>query len=143
MIEDCEQEKVPLKSEIEYIRNYIAFQKMKSAEEQNIRFDFSGADGETFIAPLLFIPLIENSFKYSRIEDLRKAFIRINLKTAGDELHFQIRNSMPAGTKTPPGAGTGLRNVRQRLEIIYPKKHSLDIEDGETEFGIHLRLVFK
>jgi LytS/YehU family sensor histidine kinase len=42
-----------------------------------------------------------------------------------------------------PGAGTGLKNVRQRLEIIYPEKHGLDIEDRGTEFGVHLRLALQ
>jgi hypothetical protein len=143
VIEECEQEKVPLRSEIEYIQNYIAFQKMKSPEEQDIGFDCSGADPNVLIAPMLFNPLIENSFKYSKIAETRKAFIRIGLKTDGNELHFRILNSVPDGTRMQPGAGTGLKNVRQRLEIIYPEKHGLDIEDRGTEFGVHLRLALQ
>ena len=143
VIEECEQEKVPLRSEIEYIQNYIAFQKMKSPEEQDIGFDCSGADPNVLIAPMLFNPLIENSFKYSKIAETRKALIRIGLKTDGDELHFRILNSVPDGTRMQPGAGTGLKNVRQRLEIIYPEKHGLDIEDRGTEFGVHLRLALQ
>jgi len=92
---------------------------------------------------MLFNPLIENSFKYSKIAESRKAFIRIVLKTDGNEIVFEISNSVPAGARINPGAGTGLKNVRQRLEIICPEKYSLDIEDQGIEFGVHLRLALR
>ena len=141
VIEDCEQEKVSLASEIEYIQNYIAFQKMKSAEEQNIVFNYPENQEHILIAPMIFIPLIENSFKYSKVEELPDAFININLNLNQGELHFQICNSVPVSGKTPPGPGTGLNNVRQRLNIIYPQKHNLEIRDGQNDFSVQLTLV--
>ncbi|MBN1154416.1 sensor histidine kinase [candidate division KSB1 bacterium] len=143
VIEDCESERVTLKSEIEYIENYIAFQQMKSPEEQRITFDYSRADHDSLIPPMLFIPFIENSFKYSKIEECQDAFIDIVLTSDQDEIAFDIRNSIANSIKQQPGAGTGIDNVKKRLEIIFPQKHSLTIDHEKNEFYVHLRLFLK
>ncbi|MBN2007981.1 histidine kinase [candidate division KSB1 bacterium] len=143
VIEECEQEKVSLKSEIKYIENYIAFQQMKSPGEQNIVFDYEQADCDAFIPPMLFIPFIENSFKYSKIEDFESAFIDIHLTTNQDDLHFAIRNSIPKAGLRKPGAGTGIDNVKKRLEIIFPGKYTLQIQPEKNEFNVQLTIQIK
>ena len=143
VIEDCQQEKVALKSEIEYIENYIAFQQMKSPEDQNISFDYSNAAPKALIAPMLFIPFIENSFKYSKIEEFPDAFIQIKLASENGDILFQIQNSIPISGKHKPGAGTGIENVKQRLEIIYPENHLLQIQEEKNEFKVSLRFSGK
>ncbi len=143
VIEECAHEKVTLKSEIEYIESYIAFQQMKSPMEQNIQFDYSQAEQEILIAPMLFIPFIENSFKYSKIEEYADAFIKIKLTTRQDELCFTMTNSIPAAGRHIPGAGTGIENVKKRLEIIFPLKHVLDIREEANKFNVNLTLLLK
>jgi two-component system, LytTR family, sensor kinase len=143
VIEECEQERVSLKSEIEYIENYIAFQQMKSPEKQNISFDYTNAEQNALLPPMLFIPFIENSFKYSKIEEFQEAFIKIELATTPDEINFKIRNSIPLSKNNRPGAGTGIENVRKRLRIIFPHKHTLQILEENQEFYVHLTLNTK
>ncbi len=143
VIEECANEKVTLKSEIEYIESYIAFQQMKSPLEQNITFDYSHAEQEILIAPMLFIPFIENSCKYSKVEENPDAFIKINLSTGPDELLFSITNSIPVTGRHKPGAGTGIENVKKRLEIIFPQKYALDIREESNEFKVKLTLTLK
>jgi two-component system, LytTR family, sensor kinase len=140
VIEECEHDQVTLKAEIEYIENYIAFQRMKSPEEQNISFDYSRAEQDVLITPMLFIPFIENGFKYSRIEALADAFIKIELATNQDEISFKMQNSIPLFGNIRPGAGTGIENVKKRLEIIFPQKHTLEIREETHEFYVHLTL---
>lgn len=143
VIEDCRQEKVALGSEIEYIKNYIAFQKLKSQWEQQIEFDYGHADGRKMIAPMLFMPFIENSFKYSRIEEADAAFIKIELRTDGDELNFRIENTKPEKNPVKSGPGLGLKNVRKRLEIIYDDQYTLRIDDNVANFTVNLGIYLK
>jgi two-component system, LytTR family, sensor kinase len=140
VIEECEREKVALKSEIEYIENYIAFRQIKSPGERKIAFDCSAADPEVLIAPMLFMPFIENGFKYSEIEETPEAFVSITLGTDSREIRFNIRNSIPSPRKHRPGAGTGIENVRKRLEILFPQRHTLRLLEGKNEFDVHLTL---
>ena len=141
VIEDCEKEQVKLSSEIEYIENYITFQKMKSPEKQNIEFDYSNVNQSMQLAPMMFIPLIENSFKYSKIEELADAFIKIKLTTENDKIGFTISNSIPDSASNISGSGTGIKNVQQRLEIIYPEKHTFSIDEKENEYKVDLTLI--
>ncbi|RPI02537.1 MAG: histidine kinase [Calditrichaeota bacterium] len=143
VIEECEEDQVTIASEIEYIENYIAFQKMKSPNEQNIRFDHSHAELDVRIAPMLFIPFIENAFKYSMIEELADAFINVELRANQKEIVFEIANSIPTASYRKPGPGTGIENVRKRLQILFPQKHLLQINADSKEFRVHLSCVRK
>ncbi|MBN2425753.1 MAG: histidine kinase [Calditrichaceae bacterium] len=144
VIEDCEKEKVKLSSEIEYIENYITFQKMKSPEKQSIEFDYSQVNQNIQLAPMMFIPFIENSFKYSNIEENKSnTFIKIKLSSKEDKVSFTIINSIPAKSAYKSGAGTGIKNVKQRLQIIYPTKHTLIINENNNEYKVDLTLETK
>jgi len=133
------KEKVSLKSEIEYIKNFIAFQQMKSPHEQNITFNKSG--NECFeIAPVLFIPFVENSFKYSRIEELQDAKVEIDLKCSEENLVFEISNTFPEDSPAIEGSGMGIENVKKRLKLIYPEKHEFKVEQKEGMFKVYLKI---
>jgi LytS/YehU family sensor histidine kinase len=130
VLEDCSQEMVPLRQEIMYIKNFLDFYRMKNPGKRTIEFVHEIDNAEIHIAPMLFIPFIENSFKYSRIEEDKNGFVRIQLQVSQGKLTFDIRNSVFVGRPILPGSGRGIANVRQRLEIIYPEKHVLTLVDG-------------
>jgi sensor histidine kinase YesM len=141
VIEDCSQEMVSLHSEIDYINNYIAFQKMKSQEEQNVKFEYSDVDGSIALSPLLFIPFIENSFKYSKVEEFSGAFVNIRLSTDKEKnVEFEITNSIPENGKPSSGTGTGIKNVKHRLDILYTDRHELNIDEAEDRFIVNLKI---
>ncbi len=139
IIYDCNADRVPLDKEINYINNFIDLQKLKDDEMTNIRVDFDGADRSCMIAPMIFIPFIENSFKHSKIEDTTNGWIHLTIENTGNQLLFSVRNSVPKGdfTKDKVG-GVGLENVKRRLELLYPHKHQLQIEKAENEFVVQL-----
>jgi len=136
---DCNKDRVPLTSEIKYIENFTGFQQMKSDFTQNISLhpELSGQNME--IAPMLFIPFIENAFKYSRIEENEDAFVRIRIQQHNEQMHFSIENSVPAN-KPHSGSGMGIANVKHRLEIIYPGKHKLKIDEKQEVYRVDLSL---
>jgi len=136
---DCNRDEVTLGAELEYIKNYIAFQQMKSPHEQNIILESEGVDESFRIAPMLFIPFVENSFKYSKIEDLRDARVKIKLTTTGNDLSFHIANTHPENGKSP-GSGVGIDNVRNRLNLTYPGNHELHVRDEKKLFEVEMKV---
>lgn len=138
---DSENKKVKLKREIEYINNFIEFQKLKTDSDLNIRVDTSGCNDEFMIEPMLLIPFIENSFKHGNIDNPKKGWLQVSVKTLGPILVFQVRNSLPpiAINKDVVG-GIGVENVRKRLNILYPARYEMKIDKTETEFGVFLKI---
>lgn len=137
---DCSKDMVKLREEIEYIENFITFQQMKSEYEQNISLEYNEAHLNTVIAPMLFTPFIENAFKFSKIEGETGAFVTIIFKTDNGILKFSIVNSIPSSGKPKPGQGLGIPNVKQRLKVLYPKRHELNIEEKNHKFTVNLKI---
>jgi LytS/YehU family sensor histidine kinase len=138
---DCSNDVVKLDAEIEYISNFIAFQQMKSEHEQSINFDNSKARKDIDIAPMLFITFIENAFKYSKVEEVDKAYVNILLSSEKNALILEIENSIPESGKILSGNGLGIKNVRQRLDLLYPNSYRLDINEDENKFMVQLKIT--
>jgi len=137
---DCEQPKVPLKKELEYITHFIELFKLKSSKGYNIEF-VEEMEGEgLMIAPMLLVPFIENAFKHSGIEKRGESYVKISLVTKGTLVEFSVENSIPAQPlNTDSQGGIGLQNVKKRLEILYPLNHELEIEKTDV-FSINLKV---
>jgi sensor histidine kinase YesM len=141
VIEDGDNDFVFLKSEIDYIESYIAFQRMKLPNEINVNFEYGSLDISKKISPLMFIPFIENSFKYSRIDEHENAFINIKFAPSDKgHIEFTIENSIPESGKAKSGAGTGIKNVKQRLNLTYPEKHELTITEQDNTYSVNLKI---
>jgi len=144
MLYECNDEWVNIEKEITYINNYIELQQLKTAKPQNIRVNFNQIQNTTLIPPLLLIPFIENSFKHSRIEDVNFGWVTIDLTVNNEQVQFKIVNSKPTNSvaKDETG-GIGLENVKRRLELLYPNKYDLIIEDTDQEFKVSLNFQSK
>lgn len=141
IIYDCNADKVPLEKEINYINNYIDLQKLKDDQITSIDIDISGADPKSMIAPMIFIPFIENSFKHSKIEDIKQGWIKMKIENTNSHLLFTIYNSLPVDTYTKDKVGgVGLENVKRRLELLYPGTHKLIVNPTEDEFRVELEV---
>ena len=136
---ESNEKKVPLSREIDYISNFIAFQSLKIEGQANIQADLKNTDANAMVEPMLFIPFIENSFKHSKIENIEKSWINIRLFSRNNVIDLRVSNSIPPGkfTKDRTG-GIGLTNVKKRLQLLYPGKHELTIEQDEKSFNVHL-----
>ena len=90
---------------------------------------------------MLLIPFVENSFKHGLGKDKADGYVQVQITIEEDSLHFGIANSQPSeGISTKKGyqGGIGLINVRKRLELLYPKNHTLKITNIEKEFNVEL-----
>ncbi|MEL6969426.1 MAG: histidine kinase [Bacteroidota bacterium] len=139
---ECNKPLVPLAAEIDYIQHYIGLQQLKDAGRFNVKCRYPSSTQGYHIAPMLLIPLVENAFKHSVIENLKEGWIRIELAIQDDHLlHLRIQNSVlpQKGSSEAPG-GIGLKNVLRRLELLYPQRHTLQIREEQHCFTIDLSL---
>lgn len=141
MIYDCNAETVALKKEIAYIRNYTDLKLLKDSRGMNVELALDESRPELKVAPMLFIPFIENAFKHSKIEDLDKGWIKIDLKTLDRSVDFTVSNSVPEGKYTKDASGgIGLDNVKRQLELLYPGRYQLEIGGDENQFSVNLKI---
>jgi LytS/YehU family sensor histidine kinase len=141
IIYDCNADKVPLEKELNYINNYIDLQKLKDDQITGIEVDFNNTDPNCQIAPMIFIPFIENAFKHSNIEDREFGWIKLKIENTDEQLIFEISNSLPKDITTKDKVGgVGLENVKRRLQLIYDEKQNLGIEQTEDGFYVVLTI---
>ena len=143
MVYDSNETYVPLKSEISYIENYVNLKLLKDSRGMDVQLDLDKSSPELMVAPLLFIPFVENAFKHSQIENLRNGFIKVSLKTQGNQIEFSVVNSLPESSFTKDKVGgVGLENIKKRLELLYPEGHyDLKINSSNGQFEIYLKLT--
>ena len=143
MLYESNEGEVPLKRELDYVKNYMELQKIRSENKASVSYVFRGRSGSLKIAPLLFLPFIENSFKHGVQGETGGGFVRMTIDIAEDSLDFFIENNKGSvdSIEVDNARGIGLDNARKRLELSYPEKHVLDIRDGEDRFSV--RLVIK
>lgn len=141
MLYDCKEDRMPLKKEIEYIDNFIDLNKLKDSRGLNIELNIDRSQPELMVAPLIFIPFIENAFKHSKIEDLEKGWIKIDLSIKNGTIFFNVKNSIPETTFTKDSVGgIGLKNVKRQLELVYPDRHELLINKTDAIFEVALKI---
>ncbi len=123
-IYEGQKDKVPLSEEIDYLQNYIALHKMRYHKTIDVVFNHQLGENEYQIMPLLFIILLENAFKHG-VENLREnAYVHINMSAENNEVCFDIENNFDA-TQDNEQEGIGLKNLKRRLELVYPDSHTL------------------
>lgn len=138
---DCEQPKIPVGKELEYMSHFIKLFKLKSRNAYNIQLIEDVDSDALMIAPMLLVPFIENAFKHSGIEKRGDSFVHIRLVAKENVVDFSVENSLPSKPlNTDPHGGIGLANVRKRLNILYPNAHQLDVTKTTT-FSIKLKVT--
>ncbi len=133
---------IPLSRDLEYLRNYISLQKLRTQSSSNIFIEekIDEKDYKYSITPMLLIPFVENAFKHG-ISLREKSWIYIDLMCDDKGIHFEVKNSLHQQTANDPerdNTGIGIENVRQRLGLLYPDAHELNISETEKEFTVSL-----
>lgn len=131
---------VALQDEINHIDDYIELEKMRFNDTLQVNFNTENILEDTKIAPMLFIPFIENSFKHG---NLKQGVLQINIKLfcKNDTIFFEIENTTNSSLTSKNGIG--LENIKKRLNLLYKDKHQLDIESTNRLFKVHLKLITK
>ncbi|MEP7165837.1 MAG: histidine kinase [Ferruginibacter sp.] len=132
---------IPVEKEISYLQDYVDLQKLRKDENYSVEFFCSEEIKGFFIEPLLLIPFVENAFKHISHHKDKTNFINLSINRSGEGMIFIAENSKDNNERTTEQhGGIGLNNVKRRLELLYPGKHSLEIKDMPGYFSIVLRL---
>ncbi|MFM6949343.1 MAG: sensor histidine kinase [Aquirufa sp.] len=141
MLYDSDQSMVPLSRELEYLQNFIDLQKIRFEDDVKIEFEQRGLAGAYMIEPMLLIPFVENAFKHG-VGNVIDPTIRIEFFMSAEVLNFQVINKIGTSLteSKDPDSGIGLKNVSRRLDLLYPKKHQLTIDQIDGFFSVKLAI---
>ncbi|WP_336516625.1 sensor histidine kinase [Pollutibacter soli] len=144
MLHENTRDFISMEKELDYLRNYLALQKLRTAVSPFVRIDdnLDEVKCKAGIAPMLLIPFVENAFKHG-ISLQTESWIRIQLQCSGNEIEFEVANSIHKISENDPErdiSGIGLKNVTERLKLLYPGKHNLHISKTDNEYVVKLNL---
>jgi len=142
IIQDTQQDWVPVRNELEYIGHYLALQKLRLDGTVQIDFTVEGAPNGHRIAPLILISFIENAFKYG-VNPEEPSLIQIRLVLREQELNCHVFNKKVRLVHDPAmtSSGIGLANTKARLALLYPNQHRLLIQDKPEDFTVDLAIT--
>ena len=141
VIYDSASGKVPLKSEVNLIRNYIDLQGYRVHSSASIKFVSSVQDEELLVEPMLFLPLVENSFKHGVKNDVAQTYIDIVLQSKDGVINFNISNNRSDEYSTEKNyGGIGLKNIEERLKLVYKGNYTFAVNETERSFIVNLML---
>ena len=139
VIYDCRSDKVTLEKEIRFIQSYIELEKLRYGDELQIQVEMDIPHAGRLIAPLLLIPFVENAFKHGAEQQERAGHIAIHAALKGNDLYFEVINTAPQAGSAP--GGTGLDNVKKRLQYLYPGGHQLETGWSDGRYIVKLTVI--
>jgi hypothetical protein len=142
-VSEANQDYVLLFKEIAYISNYIDLQKLRLTDSVKIHYEVRGGSDDMQMAPFILIPFIENAFKHG-VNSEEDSDIRIEIDIEENRLKMLVTNNkVPLRQNRETGAGIGVNTTRKRLEMLYPERHVLKIDDNKDSFFVSLQIDLK
>lgn len=139
-IRNMNRDTVPLKGEIDYLRQYVELYRSRSRHPDRVEFSVEGEPGEHAVAPLLLIVFVENSFKHGSV-NREGDHIRISLAIENSRLRLETENTVDDPRELPEeGGGLGMENARRRLELLYGDRHRLRAGGEGDRYTVNLEL---
>lgn len=139
-LESSQKQQVPLEEELQFIRNYIYLERARIRQRCQVSFRKKGSEEGLLIAPLILIAFIENAFKYAP-SSIQASFIKVELSIRLNVLTLKVSNKVPENTEKVSSSGVGLKNVKQRLLLMYPNKHLLNTYEKNSIYYVELQLT--
>ena len=141
LLYESDQEKVKVSEDLEFMKNYIALMNLRLSKKVNLTVNFPEITYDFLIPPLLFIPFIENAYKHG-ISYRDDCFINIKLQVSDNDLVFTSSNTINLNRDEEKQifSGIGLENVKKRLELLFPDKFELDIQQTDLVYDVKLKI---
>jgi LytS/YehU family sensor histidine kinase len=132
---------VALTKELTMIQDYINLERVRYGNKLDLHLSLPEATSDLQIAPLILLPFIENCFKHGASRFLRNPWINLKIELKEKTLFLKLMNGKDEeGSQRLPKSGTGIPNVKERLRLLYPDRHELQISDEKDVFVVNLRL---
>lgn len=140
MLYETKTEQIPLAKELEYIEKYIELQRIRTANKHFVDFAVNGKVNGQKIAPMVFIPFIENAFKHSGNKKIDQA-VDIDISVGREIITFTCDNKFDPRKKVNNGAnGLGNELIRKRLQLLYPQRHNLSVDRNNDRYRVELTI---
>lgn len=137
---ESQKDTVPLAKECEFLNEYVKLMGARLTSGVKLEVSLPSSLSNRQIAPLLFIPLVENAFKHG-ISDTDESFIRIELKEDGEYVTCLVENScFPKDDTDRSGSGIGITNLKRRLDLLYPGAYSFEYGRVQSVYRSLLRI---
>jgi sensor histidine kinase YesM len=141
MLYDCRDKTVLLSKELENLDDYVQLSELQLDDDGRVTFNVDGEPGKLRIAPLVLMVFVENAFKHATASQLSNVQINISVKIFDNTLSFNCENNYSGQTNTENlGKGIGLKNVKGRLDLIYPDRYKLKIETKINWYKVFLKI---
>ena len=135
---DTDMEQVAIENEIKHIRSYIELEKIRIGDKLDLDLNINYTNDNISIEPFLLLPLIDNAFKHST--SLEKRFVSLNLTISDKIIELKTINSFTEVNNINKDKGIGLINLKQRLNLLYPQKYSLNNRVDGDKYVTHLKI---
>lgn len=150
ILHDCQAAEVPLRKELEFVQNYLDLERIRMEDTVTLDLEVEGGVDGVTVAPLMLLPFVENAFKHGIKTQPEGAFVKITVKVdAMEVLDIEATNSkedvaneaaLGFNGEVMPG-GVGLENVRRRLALLYPHRHTLTLRDEGSRYEVNLQIT--
>jgi sensor histidine kinase YesM len=141
MLYDCRDKTVWLNKELDNLNDYVELSRLQLGDEGKVTFQVNGDPGTLKIAPLILMVFVENAFKHAPASQLSDVQIHISVKISNKTVSFYCENNYSEQTNTDNlSKGIGLKNVKGRLDLIYPGKYELTIDTKEDWYKVLLKI---
>lgn len=142
VLQESTADVVPIQKELNYIRNYIDLEKLRYGNRFSVDLQVKGNVSECLVAPLLLLPFVENAFKHSSTNEMSGVWISIEIMIDNQELTLVVTNSYnPEILKSNLiSSGIGIKNICQRLDILYPARHTFVTEKNDNSYKSTLKI---
>jgi LytS/YehU family sensor histidine kinase len=140
MLYETKTEKIPMSKELDYIEKFIELQKIRTSNPDYVNYAMIGEPSGRTIPPMLFIPFIENAFKFSDNKKIKNA-VNIRFEMTADTTLFTCENRYsPNLAHNIEAGGLGSELMQKRLTLLYPGRHELIVTDSNGEYRIKLKI---
>jgi LytS/YehU family sensor histidine kinase len=142
MLYEGNQSLVPLSKELKMVQDYISLEKIRYDDHLDVHIDVPANTDDLHITPMLLLPLVENCFKHGTSNMLEQPWLSLHIRIEDGTMHMKLINGKPVetGKQRDEHEGIGIKNVRARLELLYPGRHTLTITDDPDVFVVNLQL---
>lgn len=141
ILNECDRPTVPLEKEIKMIQDYMALEKIRYGEQMDMTIDIKGNYHNKMVSPLLLIPFIENSFKHGASKILTHPYVKLSISIEENNLLFLLSNNKPdMAAPASRNGNIGLKNVKKRLQLLYPAAYELNIVNEPESFIVFLKI---
>lgn len=136
-----DKEKIALEQDVQFLKDFIAVEEVRWEDKLTLNCSWEIEDGKKEIPTLLFITFIENAFKHVSKSDFEKGYITIDFKQLGDIITLVVENSKSAlQDKTKSSKGLGLKNIKERLSILYSGRHRILIDETDLVYRVEVTI---